>query len=168
MSLSVYATTVELFLPILTNLGNMLAKAKAHAEAKKWDAGVVENLRIAPDMFPLKRQVQLATDFAKNSTARLAGIEPPKFPDEEQTLDELVARVNKTIDWLRTVTAAQLEGGLQRHIVLPLRTRTLEMDGLPFIQRWALPNFYFHVTTTYALLREAGVEVGKQDFLGGV
>ncbi|NDB16142.1 MAG: DUF1993 family protein, partial [Gammaproteobacteria bacterium] len=87
MSLSVYATTVELFLPILTNLGNMLAKAKAHAEAKKWDAGVVENLRIAPDMFPLKRQVQLATDFAKNSTARLAGIEPPKFPDEEQTLD---------------------------------------------------------------------------------
>jgi len=168
MSLSVYATTVELFLPILANLGKMLEKAKAHAEAKTLDAGVIENLRIAPDMFPLKRQVQLATDFAKNSTARLAGIEAPKFPDEEQTLDELVARVQKTIAWLQAVTPAQLEGALQRHIVLPLRTRTLEMDGLPFIQRWALPNFYFHVTTTYALLRAAGVEVGKQDFLGGV
>jgi hypothetical protein len=119
-------------------------------------------------MFSLRRQVQLATDFAKNSTARLAGIEAPKFPDEEQTLDELIARIHKTTDWLKTITPAQLEAAEQRHIVLPLRTRTLELDGLPFIQKWTLPNFYFHVTTVYALLRQAGIEVGKQDFLGGV
>ena len=168
MSLSVHATTVELFLPMLGNLANMLGKAKAHAEAKKLDPGVIEGLRLAPDMFALRRQVQLATDFAKNSTARLAGIEAPKFPDEEQTLDELIARIHKTTEWLKTITPAQLEGAEQRHIVLPLRTRTLELDGLPFIQKWTLPNFYFHVTTVYALLRQAGIEVGKQDFLGGV
>jgi hypothetical protein len=119
-------------------------------------------------MFALRRQVQLTTDFAKNSTARLAGIEAPKFADEEQTLDELIQRIERTIEWLKGVTPAQLEGGEQRHIVLPLRTRTLEMDGLPFIQRWVLPNFHFHLTTTYALLRQAGVELGKQDYLGGV
>ena len=168
MSLSIYAGTVELFIPMLGNLANMLVKAKAFAEAKKLDAGVLEGLRIAPDMFALRRQVQLTTDFAKNSTARLAGIEAPKFPDEEQTLDELIARIERTVEWLKTVTPAQLEGAETRHIVIPLRTRTLEMDGLPFIQKWALPNFYFHLTTTYALLRQAGVELGKQDFLGGV
>jgi hypothetical protein len=168
MSLSVHATTVELFVPMLANLANMLGKAKVHAEAKKLDPGVVEGLRLAPDMFALRRQVQLATDFAKNSTARLAGIDAPKFPDEEQTLDELIARIHKTVDWLKTITPAQLEGAERRHIVLPLRTRTLELDGLPFIQKWTLPNFYFHVTTVYALLRQAGIEVGKQDFLGGV
>jgi hypothetical protein len=153
---------------MLANLANMLGKAKVHAEAKKLDPGVVEGLRLAPDMFALRRQVQLATDFAKNSTARLAGIDAPKFPDEEQTLDELIARIHKTVDWLKTITPAQLEGAERRHIVLPLRTRTLELDGLPFIQKWTLPNFYFHVTTVYALLRQAGIEVGKQDFLGGV
>jgi len=168
MSLSVHQSTTELFIPMLHNLAGILEKAKAFAEAKKIEAGVLEGLRLSPDMFPLRRQVQLSTDFAKNSTARLAGLEPPKFPDEEQTLDELIARVRKTIDWLKTVKASQLEGAETRHIVVPLRTRTLEMDGLPFIQRWALPNFYFHVTTTYALLRQAGIEVGKQDFLGGV
>lgn len=168
MSLSVHQCTAELFIPMLQNLAGILEKAKAFADAKKLDAGVLEGLRLAPDMFPLKRQVQLSTDFAKNSTARLAGLEPPKFPDEEQTLDELITRVRKTVDWLKTVGAAQLAGGETRHIVVPLRTRTLEMDGLPFIQRWALPNFYFHVTTVYALLRQVGVEVGKQDFLGGV
>lgn len=168
MSLSVYATTVELFVPMLANLAKMLEKAKTFAETKKLDPGVIEGLRLTPDMFALRRQVQLSTDFAKNSTARLAGLEPPKFPDEEQTLDELIGRVQKTLDYLKTITPAQLEGAETRHIVLPLRTRTLEMDGLPFLQKWALPNFYFHVTTTYALLRHAGVEIGKQDFLGGV
>lgn len=168
MSLSVHACTSELFIPMLQNLAQILGKAKAHAEAKNLEPGALEGLRLAPDMFPLKRQVQLSTDFAKNSTARLAGIEPPKFPDEEQTLDDLIARVQKTLDWMKTVQPSQLEGAETRHIVVPLRTRTLEMDGLPFIQRWALPNFYFHVTVTYSLLRQAGVDVGKQDFLGGV
>lgn len=168
MSLSVHACTAELFIPMLGNLANILEKAKLFAEAKKLEAGVIEGLRLNPDMFPLRRQVQLSTDFAKNSAARLAGLEPPKFPDEEQTLEELIARVHKTIAWLQGISVSQLEGAETRHIVVPLRTRTLEMDGLAFIQRWVLPNFYFHVTTTYALLRHAGVEVGKQDFLGGV
>jgi len=168
MSLSVHSVTVEGFVPLLGNLAGMLRKAKNFAETKKLDPGVLENLRLTPDMFALRRQVQLTTDFAKNSTARLAGIEAPKFADEEQTLDELIQRIERTIEWLKGVTPAQLEGGEQRHIVLPLRTRTLEMDGLPFIQKWALPNFHFHLTTTYALLRQAGVELGKQDYLGGV
>ena len=168
MSLSVHSITVEVFVPLLGNLAGMLRKARSFAETRKLEPGVLEGLRLAPDMFALRRQVQLTTDFAKNSTARLAGIEAPKFADEEQTLDELIARIERTIDWLKSVTPAQLEGGEQRHIVLPLRTRTLEMDGLPFIQRWVLPNFHFHLTTTYALLRQAGVDLGKQDYLGGV
>jgi hypothetical protein len=160
--------TVGQFVPMLGNLGKILDKAAAFAQAKKLEAGVIEGLRLAPDMLSFTRQVQLSCDFAKNSTARLAGIEAPKFADEEKTLAELQDRVAKTIAWLNTVTAAQLEGAETRHIVVPLRTRTLEMDGLPFLQKWALPNFYFHVTAAYALLRGAGVEVGKQDFLGPV
>jgi hypothetical protein len=168
MSLSMHAMTVGQFVPMLKNLGRILEKAEAYAAAKKVEAGVIEGLRLAPDMLSFARQVQLASDFAKNSTARLAGIEAPKFADDEKTLEELKARVAKTVDWLQGITAAQLDGAETRHIVLPLRTRTLEMDGLPFLQKWALPNFYFHVTTVYALLRHVGVEVGKQDYLGGV
>lgn len=168
MSLTVHAATVEPFLHALANLSRILDKAIAFRTEKSIEAGVLEGLRLTPDMFPLRRQVQLTSDFAKNSAARLAGLEPPKFPDEEQTLEQLKERVDRTVEWLRTVTPAQLEGAETRHLVIPLRTRTLEMVGLPFIQKWALPNFYFHLTTTYALLREAGVGLGKQDFLGGV
>ena len=166
MSLSVHALTVGQFVPMLKNLGKILEKAEAFAAAKKVEAGVIEGLRLAPDMLSFARQVQLASDFAKNSTARLAGIEAPKFEDNEKTLEELKARVAKTIDWLGTVQAAQLEGAESRHIVIPLRTRTLEMDGLPFLQKWVLPNFFFHVTTAYDLLRKDGVEIGKRDFVG--
>jgi hypothetical protein len=168
MSLTVHAATVEPFLHALANLSKILDKAIAFRTEKSIEAGVLEGLRLTPDMFPLRRQVQLTSDFAKNSAARLAGLEPPKFPDEEQTLEQLKERVDRTLAWLRTVTPAQLEGAETRQLVIPLRTRTLEMDGLPFIQKWALPNFYFHLTMTYALLREAGVALGKQDFLGGV
>ncbi|MFZ9903804.1 MAG: DUF1993 domain-containing protein [Steroidobacteraceae bacterium] len=168
MSLSVHSMTVAAFVPMLENLEKILAKAAAHATERKLDEGVLEGWRLTPDMFALRRQVQLTSDFAKNSVARLAGVEPPKMPDEEKTLVELQARVRTTVTWLQSITPAQLEGAEQRHIVAPLRTRTLEMDGLPFIQRWVLPNFYFHMTTTYALLRQAGVSLGKQDFLGGV
>ena len=168
MSLSVHAATVEPFVHALGNLAKILDKAIAFRTEKSIEAGVLEGLRLTPDMFPLRRQVQLTSDFAKNSAARLAGLEPPKFPDEEQTLEELKARVERTLEWLNSLNPAQFAGAETRHLVIPLRTRTLEMDGLPFIQKWALPNFYFHLTTTYALLREAGVELGKQDFLGGV
>lgn len=168
MSLSVHSMTVAAFVPMLENLEKILGKAAAHAAERKLDEGVLEGWRLTPDMFALRRQVQLTSDFAKNSVARLAGVEPPKMPDEEKTLGELQARVRTTVTWLQSITPAQLEGAETRHIVAPLRTRTLEMDGLPFIQRWVLPNFYFHMTTTYALLRQAGVSLGKQDFLGGV
>jgi hypothetical protein len=168
MSLSVHSMTVAAFVPMLENLEKILGKAAAYAAERKLDEGVLEGWRLTPDMFALRRQVQLTSDFAKNSVARLAGIEPPKMPDEEKTLAELQARVRATATWLKSITPAQLEGAETRHIVAPLRTRTLEMDGLPFIQRWVLPNFYFHMTTTYALLRQAGVSLGKQDFLGGV
>jgi len=168
MSLSVHSMTVAAFVPMLENLEKILGKAAAFAAERKLDEGVLEGWRLTPDMFALRRQVQLTSDFAKNSVARLAGIEPPKIPDEEKTLAELQTRVRSTVTWLQSVTPAQLEGAETRHIVAPLRTRTLEMDGLPFIQRWVLPNFYFHMTTTYALLRQAGVSLGKQDFLGGV
>jgi hypothetical protein len=160
--------TVAAFVPMLENLEKILGKAAAHAAERKLDEGVLEGWRLTPDMFALRRQVQLTSDFAKNSVARLAGVEPPKMPDEEKTLAELQARVRATVTWLQSITPTQLEGAETRHIVVPLRTRTLEMDGLPFIQRWVLPNFYFHMTTTYALLRQAGVSLGKQDFLGGV
>lgn len=167
MSLSVYAMTAEPFIHMLGNLSNILGKAAAHAEAKKIEPGVLEGLRVTPDMFTLARQVMLTCDFAKNSCARLAGQEPPRFEDTEKTLAELQGRITKTIDYLKTLTPAQMEGAEQRKITLPLRTRTLEMDGLPFIRKWTIPNFYFHLTTTYALLRGVGVEIGKQDFLGG-
>ena len=168
MSLSVHSMTVAAFVPMLENLEKILGNAAAHAAERKLDEGVLEGWRLTPDMFALRRQVQLTSDFAKNSVARLAGVEPPKMPDEEKTLAELQARVRATVTWLQSITPTQLEGAETRHIVVPLRTRTLEMDGLPFIQRWVLPNFYFHMTTTYALLRQAGVSLGKQDFLGGV
>ena len=168
MSLSMHAMTVGQFVPMLKNLGNILVKAEGYAAAKKIEPGVIEGLRLAPDMLSFARQIQLASDFAKNSVARLAGIEAPKYEDNEKTLEELKARVARTIDWLQGIQAAQLEGAENRHIVIPLRTRTLEMDGLPFLQKWALPNFYFHLTTAYALLRHVGVEIGKQDYLGSV
>jgi len=168
MSLSVHSMTVAAFVPMLENLEKILGKAAAFAAERKLDEGVLEGWRLTPDMFALRRQVQLTSDFAKNSVARLAGVEPPKMPDEEKTLAELQARVRATVTWLQSIAPAQLEGAETRHIVAPLRTRTLEMDGLPFIQRWVLPNFYFHMTTTYALLRQAGVSLGKQDFLGGI
>ena len=168
MALSMSAFTLDVMIPTLQSLNGLLDKAAAFAEAKKLDAGVIENSRLAADMLALKRQVQLSSDFAKNSVARLAGVEAPRFEDTEQTLAELQARVTRTIEFLQGLDRKLLDGAESRHIVVPLRTRTLEMDGLPFVQKWVLPNFYFHVTTTYNLLRHLGVDIGKKDFLGGV
>jgi hypothetical protein len=160
--------SVELFVNMLTNLRSILTKAAAHAEARKLDAEVLERSRLTPDMLNLARQVLLSCDFAKNSAARLAGVEPPRFEDTEVRFEELIGRIDRTLDYLKALTPAQFDGAATRHIKVPLRTRTLEMEGLPFLQKWVLPNFYFHVTTAYAILRHNGVEVGKQDYLGGV
>jgi uncharacterized protein len=166
MKITMHAASVDVFAPMLSNLAAILDKALALAQAKKIDPAVLLGARLAPDMFPLLRQVQLASDFAKNSTARLAGQDPPRFADEEQTFEDLQARIARTLDFLKTVPASALEGAETRDIRLPLRDRTLEMKGLPYLQRFALPNFFFHVTTAYDILRHNGLELGKRDFTG--
>ncbi len=168
MKLSVPAVSVEIFTHSLTSLSALLEKGAAHAAARKFDPGVLVNARLAPDMFPLLKQVQIACDIAKNSTARLAGMEPPRFEDNEKTLEELRSRIARTIDYIRSVPASAFEGGEQRDIKVPAGERTLEFKGLAFIQRWAIPNVYFHVTTAYNILRHNGVDIGKRDFLGGL
>jgi uncharacterized protein len=168
MKLTLHAASVGVFEPMLTNLSAILDKAAAHAKAKGIDPAVLLSARLAPDMFPLMRQVQLASDFAKNSTARLAGQDPPRFADEEQTFDDLKVRLARTLDFLKTVPANALDGAEDRDIRVPLRERTLELKGLPFLQRWALPNFFFHMTTAYDILRHNGLELGKRDFTGNV
>ncbi len=166
MKISMHAMSVGQFVPMLTNLSAILEKGVASATNRKFEPTVLAGSRLAPDMHPLTRQVQLACDFAKNSTARLAGIDPPKFEDNETTIPELQTRIAKTLDYLQTVSVSAVDGQEDRDIVIPIRDRKLEMKGLPFLQRWALPNFYFHVVTAYAILRHNGVDVGKMDYLG--
>jgi uncharacterized protein len=167
MKISMHAMSRDVFKKALTQLLVVIEKGVANAKARNFDPNVFVTQRLAPDMLPFARQVQLASDFAKNSMARLAGIDPPKFEDNEATIDELVTRVKKTLEYIDTVPSAALEGSEDRDIKIPLRDRTLEMKGLPFLQNWALPNFFFHHVTAYNVLRHNGVDVGKRDFLGG-
>ncbi len=166
MKISMHAMTHDVFSKGLGQLQHVMQKAVANAAARGFDPNVLVGMRLAPDMLPFSKQVQLTSDFAKNSMARLAGIDPPKFEDNETTMDELLARVQKTLAFLATVQADALEGSETRDIKIPLRDRTLEMKGLPFLQHWALPNFFFHQVTAYNLLRHNGVDIGKRDFLG--
>jgi len=167
MKISMYAMSHDVFKKSLTQLLHLMEKGVANAKTRSFEPNVFVGLRLAPDMLPFSRQIQLTSDFAKNTMARLAGIDPPKFEDTEATLDELVARVKKTLDYIDTVSAASLEGSEDRDIKIPLRDRTMEFKGLPFLQNWAIPNFFFHYVTAYNLLRHNGVDVGKRDFLGG-
>jgi hypothetical protein len=167
MKITVPAVTVDLFANSLSSLSVLLEKGLAHATARKFDPGVLFNARLAPDMFPLSRQVQLACDLAKNSVARLAAIEPPRFEDNEKTMEELRARVARTIDYLKGVPTGAFEGAEDRDIKVPAGPdKFLDFKGLDFIQRWAIPNVFFHITTAYAILRHNGVEIGKRDFIG--
>ena len=167
MKISMYAMSHDVFRKSLAQLLVVMEKGVASAKARNFDVSVLVNARLAPDMFAFVRQVQLTSDFAKNSLARLAGVEAPKFEDSETTMDELVARVRKTLDYLGTLPASAFEGSETRDIKIPLRDRTLEMKGLEYLQHWAIPNFYFHFVTAYNVLRHNGVDVGKRDFLGG-
>jgi uncharacterized protein len=161
-----YALSVETYLPMLTNLSALLDKAAAQFGA---DADALVEARLAPDMFPLSRQVQIACDFAKSGSAYLSGREPPRFEDDEKTLAELKARIAKTIAYVREAPASAFEGAETRQIVQPLfQGRRLEADGLHYLKDWNLTNFYFHVTTAYAILRHKGVEIGKPDFAAHV
>jgi hypothetical protein len=152
----------------LNALSGVLDKAAAFTAAKKVDPAVLLGWRLAPDMFALARQVQVACDHAKNGAARLAGAEPPKFDDNEASLDQLKERVAKTVAYLKTLDAKAIDGAADREINFPLGPRTGQMKGADYLNHFVLPNFYFHLTAAYAIVRHCGVEIGKRDFLGAI
>ncbi|MBM3366778.1 MAG: DUF1993 domain-containing protein [Betaproteobacteria bacterium] len=166
MSISMYEASAPRFAHTLNNLSAILDKAQAHCEMKKVDPVVLAAWRLTPDMFPLSRQVQIACDAAKGAVARLAGVEVPKHEDTERDFAELKARIAKTVEFVRGFKPAQLEGTEDKDVVLRLQGKDVTFKGMPYLLGFALPNFYFHVTTAYAILRHNGVEVGKRDFLG--
>jgi uncharacterized protein len=166
MAISMHSASVPVFVRMLGNLVGWLDKAEAHAREKKFEPAVYLNARLAPDMLALPTQIQIACDAAKFCVARLAGVDGPAFADEEKTIDELRQRVRKTIDYVQSIPAAQIDGSDAREISVPRRSGSITMTGEAYLKTFALPNFFFHVTTTYALLRHNGVELGKADYLG--
>ena len=168
MTLSVHHCSVSTFEVTLAAFVKILDKAAAHAAAKKFDPSVYLTLRLRPDMLPFSQQVQIFCDHAKKSSARLAGIEPPIFEDNEASLEELKARVVKTLDFIKTIDRDAIDHGASREIVFPVGPSKARMQGANYLLHFALPNYYFHLTTAYDLLRYAGVEIGKRDFLGAV
>jgi len=166
MNISMYQASVPRFVNILGNLSNILDKAQAHVEARKIDPVTLTSYRLFPDMLPMKSQVQIACDTAKGVVARLAGIEIPVYEDNEQTLSELKARIAKTIAFIQSVKPEQIEGTEDKEIVITRRDKETRYQGMQFLLGHAVPNFYFHVTTTYNILRHNGIEIGKRDYLG--
>jgi len=166
MKISMYQASAPRFINILTNLSAILDKAQAHVEAKKIDPAALTAYRLAPDMFPFTRQVQTASDTAKGAVARLAGVEIPKFDDTEQTFAELKARIARTIEFIKTVKPEQVDGSEDKEIVLKLGAREVRFTGIQYLLGHAHPNFYFHITTAYNILRHNGVEIGKRDYIG--
>jgi hypothetical protein len=162
-----YDRSVPVFIHFLNSMAAILRKAEAHCEQKKIDPAVMLNMRLFPDMFALTRQVQIATDAAKGAGARLAGIPVPSFPDEEKTFAELQARIAKTAGFLSSLTKEQFEGAETRAISLKAGGREMSFSGEAYLETWAKANFFFHLTTAYAILRHSGVELGKPDFLSG-
>lgn len=150
----------------LQNLIHILEKGSAHAEAKSIDPSVLLNSRLYPDMFPLVKQVQVASDLSRRGAARLAGVEAPTMEDKETTFAELIERLNKTIGFLQSLSPEQIDGTEDKEIELPMRGMTLKFSGINFLLYFLIPNVYFHVTTAYDILRHNGVELGKIDFLG--
>jgi uncharacterized protein len=168
MTISMSSASLPTFKTTLGNLSHILDKAQAHAEARKFDPAVLLQYRLAPDMLPFTRQIQIACDAAKNGVARISGVEAPKFEDTETTFPELKARIQKTLDFLATVPRDALDGTEEKNITFPVgRDKTRTMTGEAYLKHWALPNFFFHVTTAYAILRHNGVELGKSDYLAG-
>jgi hypothetical protein len=161
-----YQASAPRFVNILKNLSAILDKAQAHAEAKKIDPTVFTSFRFYPDMLPMSRQVQIATDTAKAAMARLAGAEIPKYEDTEQTFAELKARIAKTIEFVNTFKPAQIDGTDTKEIVIKLGGNDTKLTGMQYLLGHAHPNFYFHVTTAYDILRHNGVEIGKRDYIG--
>jgi len=168
MATSLYDFSIPALTRGLTNMSAILDKAAGYAAAKKIDAAVLAQTRLFPDMHPLSRQVQIACDTAKGAGGRLAGIEVPKHEDTETTLPELKARIAKTLDFLKTVTAAKVAGDENRAIEIKFPNGAWKFTALSYVSDFVLPNFYFHASMVYALLRKSGVEIGKGDFLGAI
>jgi hypothetical protein len=153
----------------LNALSGILDKAEAYAEAKKIDSAVLLNTRLAPDMFPLTKQVQIATDLAKNGCSRLAAVEPPRYEDTEKTVAELKARLAKTVAYLKTLDPAKIDASTDRQITFPLGPKLKgDMKGGDYLSHFVLPSVYFHITAAYAILRHCGLEIGKADYLAGI
>jgi len=168
MPVSMHSMSVPIFVRMLNNMLVWLDKAEAHAVAKKFDPKNYLGMRLTPDMLPFSAQIQIATDSVKGCLARLAGIEAPKWADDEASFDELRARIKKAIEYAQSVPAAKLDGSETRDINVPMGPgRIVPFKGEVFLKHFSLPNFFFHCTMSYALLRQGGVELGKMDFLGG-
>ena len=169
MSFSMSQASLPIFEIGLNALSGVLDKAQAFATAKKVDPSVLLGTRLYPDMFALTRQVQIASDLAKNGMARLAGLEPPRYEDNETTIDQLKARLAKTVAYLKTLDPKQIDAAAAREIKFPLGPGiTGQMKGDDYLNHFVLPNFYFHLTAAYAILRHCGVDIGKRDFLGAI
>jgi hypothetical protein len=166
--MSMSNTSIPVFEIGLSALSAILDKAETYAAAKSIDPSVLLSARLFPDMFTFTRQVQSACDQAKNGGARLAGIDPPRYDDSEKTIPELKARIAKTIAFVKTLDAKKIDESADREITLPLGPNTGHMKGADYLSHFVLPNFYFHVTTAYDILRHCGVEIGKLDFLGAI
>jgi hypothetical protein len=167
MTISMYQASVPVFLHTLDALAAILRKTAAHASMRKIEPAVLLGMRLYPDMFPFTRQVQIAADFAKGVPARLAGVEVPKYPDEETSFEALEQRIAKTSAFIKTLTPAQIDGSEGREITIPIGGQPRTFKGQPYLLHFALPNFFFHASTAYDILRHAGVELGKRDFIGG-
>lgn len=168
MPYTFYEAAIPQLLRMLGNLSTILDKAAAHAEAKKIDPRALLDARLSPDMYPLTRQVQMVCDSAKGAAARLSGVELPSFPDTETSFDELKARIAKTVDFIKSIPTEKFDGAEDRTVELKTPSRTLSFTGRTYLSGFVQPNFFFHLTTAYALLRHNGVEIGKMDFLGGI
>jgi hypothetical protein len=167
MAISMYAASVPVFKQMLRSLVDLLDKAETHASARKIDPDALLQARLFPDMFPLARQIMIATDFAKGASARLAGMEVPKYEDTERAFAELRARVSKTIAFIESITASAIDGSEEREITVNAGpNNTLTLKGQSYLMHFALPQFFFHVTTAYAILRHNGIDIGKRDFIG--
>ena len=166
MSISMHSASVPIFVRMMENLLKWLDKAEAHATAKKFDPAVLFTARLAPDMLPFISQIQIGCDAAKFGVARLAGVDAPKFEDDEASLADLRERIRKTIDFILSVPAAQIDGTEDKDVTVPRRDGPMILKGEPYLKQFVLPNFFFHMTTAYALLRQNGVDLGKRDYLG--
>lgn len=166
MSISMYQVAVPVFVRALTNLQHVLKLGEAHAKEKNVEGSVLLQTRLITDMLPLVKQVQIATDMAKNGTARLAGVDPLKFEDNEASLDELYSRIERAIDYIKSFRPEQIDGSETRAITLKTRNGDLNFEGQAYLLHYVLPNLFFHCTTAYNILRESGANIGKADFTG--